>query len=476
MLTESDLQTPAWLAALVSGHCVVIRGLVGEHRLDGLKAIFPLGVLQGTTVELPPGEAIDAEFFASIMPSLLGELPKRVYVLPLVVSTAQIDALAQVRANQPWLQWVAVIPDPEVDPVLPDGILIFDAKARQFPNDTSIPPAAKKWAERVLGGTRNEEEKRHAVGIEGPRILVTANAIVAGEYQHLSAILGGTDTDYVTQLVTIASSIAGMEEVDVQTIAAEIGEEASIEDTITKLETPGAEPPASEESPPPPPTRVAPPNPQIFENGKALPLYPAGDPAGKYAREMDAARRDPDAHAALLEVLRELQCDGDDRQSRNCVEKCTDPVQKWACFRDSTWNDGMPTATVDRWLEMYANNVASVGRRPREAYNSFTNITLQASAANTTFSSAAFAEMVDLFTNKSEDVPKHLPSSPVSKKIKQNLPKNRSFDSRAPDLRGIRKSTESRVHNLAERLDDLVDRIEKMKERHSPSPISSYKP
>jgi len=91
-LTESDLQTPEWLAALVSGYCVVIRGLVGEHRLDGLKAIFPLSVLRGMTIELPPGEAIDAEFFASIMPSLLGELPKRVYVLPLVTSSTQIDA------------------------------------------------------------------------------------------------------------------------------------------------------------------------------------------------------------------------------------------------------------------------------------------------------------------------------------------------------------------------------------------------
>ncbi len=469
MLTESDLQTPAWLAALVSGQCVIIRGHVGEHRLEGLKAILPLGVFQWAPLELPQGEALDPEFFASIMPALLGEVPRKVYVMPLVASTVQLDALAEVRANQPWLQWIAVVPDPEVDPVLPDGILLFDAKTRGFTQEDAIPAAAKAWAVHVLGGARSEEEKKHAVGLEGPKILATINAVSAGEYQGLPTILGKFDAGSVAQLVTIAAEIAGVEGVDPDTIAAEIAENLTIEATLTHNAP--APDPVGEKVPENPCSQNAlishqnlTSRPQIFEDGKALPLYPPGDPANRYAREIDAVRRDPEAHGALLEVLQELPCTGDNGHPRACAERCNDPTQKWACLRDNAWGNGMPSAIVDHWLEVFALLVARVGRKAREAFNSFTNVVLQASAASTTFSAANFAEMVQRNTLPAPQTPLTTPPTKFPKIAPQPPLVTQMFplslrSQKPPAL------AESRAQKLSTRLDALLDRMEQLKGR-----------
>ncbi len=474
MLTESDLQSPTWLAAIVAGQCVIIRGHVGEHRLEGLKAIMPLGVFQWAPLELPQGEALDPEFFASIMPSQLGEVPRKIHVLPLVASTVQIDALAEVRATLPWLQWIAVVPDPEIDPVLPDGIVLFDAKSRTFPDEEPIPAAAKAWAKQVLGGARSEEEKRRAVAAEGPRILATINAVSSGDYQALPGILGHADVHYVTQLVTIASTIAGVECMDPGVVAAEIEENATIADTIDPNVAPlaPAEPPAPTQKihlNNPNPT----PHPQIFEDGKALPIYPPGDPVGKYSRELDAVRRDPEAHGALLEVLQEFPCESEDGHPSTCADRCNDPAQKWACMRDNAWPVGMPASIVNHWLEVFALMVARAGRNPREAYQSFTNVLHQASATSPTFSAADFEGMVRHIA-----VPARAPavSQPVnSPKIATQpaLPKPvlQITTKKVPTLPLPLKSQKlpvlaaTRAQKLSTRLDSLADRIERVKER-----------
>ncbi len=496
MLTESDLQTATWLASIASGQCVVIRGHVGEHRLEGIKAILPLGVFQWTPLELPQGEALDPEFFASIMPALLGEVPKKVYVMPLVASSIQIDALAEVRVNQPWLQWVAVVPDPEIDPILPDGILLFDAKTRVFTNEERIPAPIQSWAEKILAGMRSEEEKKHTMGLEGPKILATINAISAGEYQGLSSILGPFDAKYVSQLVTIAVEIAGVEGVDPDTITAEIEESTTIEATITHdallCDPCGVPLPEKQLSQN---TKMANLNlvhrPQVFEQGKALPMYPPGDPAGRYAREMDAVRRDPEIHGALLEILQELPCMSDGGQPRACVEGCNDPIQKWACLRDNAWGNGMPSAIVDHWIEVFAQLVARAGRKAREAYNSFINIAFQASAANTTFSVANFAEMVQRNTIPTPQAPTISPTRPLkiapqpSDTLRFPLPVAIPKTGCLPQPMRTQKLpavVESRAQKLSARLDVLVDRIEQLKGRlqangsRSPTPQSANDP
>ena len=489
MLTENELQTPEWLATLVSGQCVVIRGYVGAHRLEGLKKIFPLGALQWMPVELPQGEALDPEFFASIMPALLGEVPRKVYVMPLVASTVQLDALAEVRANQPWLQWIAFVPDPEINPVLPEGILLFDAKARRFAREDAIDPNALAWARSVLAGARSEEERKRAVSLEGPKILATINAISAGEYQSLPVLLGKCDTSYVTQLVTIASNIGGVEGVDPAKIAAEVAETADIDDIITQnagvrespcepsrrsqisqlSQLPQSTQPASQTSGAQPRSLAS--HPQIFERGKAIPMYAPGDPAGKYAREMDVVRRDPEVHGALLELLQELPCQGEDNQPSRCAGNCHDPVQKWACLRENAWQNGVPAAIVDQWLEMFARGVTRVGRISREAYISFSNVVLQASAANPTFSETEFAGMV----RKNEiPVKKVLPETqPVG--FLQMSPKPRPAKVAAPAKPTPRVSSipfldnskthipsESRAPEICARLDAVAERVARL--------------
>ncbi len=481
MLTESDLQTPAWLAAIVSGQSVIIRGHVGEHRLEGLKAILPLGAFQWVPIELPQGEALDLEFFVSIMPALPGEIPRKIYVIPLVASTVQIDALAEVRVNQPWLQWIAVVPDPEINPVLPDGILLFDTKSRNFPDEVKIPNTARAWAEKVLDGARSEEEKHRAVVTEGPKILATINAVSAGEYQTLPGILGKVDARYITQLVTIASTIAGVGGVDAEAIVAEIEENASIEETIT----PNLAPPEEVKTPIQnlSPTRQNfPPHPQIFENGKALPIYPPGDPVGKYSHELDAVRRDPEAHGALLEILQEFPCEGENGQRRPCANRCNDPAQKWACMRDNAWSTGMPSAIVDHWLEVFALMVARVGRKPREAYHSFTNMVLQASAASPTFSAVNFEEMVRHnavpFQKQTVSQPTKLskitPSPAPSKPIPAVAPKK--VAPLPTKTQKLPAPAESRVQKLSSRLDVLVTRMEQLKGRIETNGVNATTP
>ncbi len=467
MLTESDLQTPAWLAALVSGHCVIIRGHVGEHRLEGLKAILPLGVFQWAPLELPQGEALDPEFFASIMPSQPGEVPRKVHVMPLVASTVQVDALAEVRANQPWMQWIAVVPDPEINPVLPEGILLFDAKSRAFSNAETIPAAALAWAEQVLGGARSEEEKKHAVAAEGPKILATINAVSAGDYQTLLGTLGKVDTNYVMNLVTIASTIAGLEEVDSEAIAAEIEENATIEESLQ----PGASLPV-ETKPPTARTIADPsrfvPHPQIFENGKALPIYPPGDPVGKYCHELDAVRRDPEVYGALLEMLQEFQCEDENGQRPACAGQCNDPAQKWACMRDHAWNSGMPSAIVDHCIEIFALMVTRVGRNAREAYQSFGNIALQVSAANPTFSEANFVGMV-----KKNGVPIQQPPAPAPVKPPKTM---RGCFPLPLQPQKAPVPAESRAQKLIARLDALASKMEQLKARFHPDTRNASTP
>ncbi len=67
--------------------------------VGGIEGDPALGAFQWVPIELPQGEALDLEFYASIMPSQRGEVPRKIYVMPLVASTVQIDALAEVRAN-----------------------------------------------------------------------------------------------------------------------------------------------------------------------------------------------------------------------------------------------------------------------------------------------------------------------------------------------------------------------------------------
>ncbi len=476
MLTESDLQAPAWLAAIASGQCVVIRGHIGEHRLEGLKGILPLGVFQWVPIELPQGEALDPEFFVSIMPALLGEVPRKIYILPLVASTVQIDALAEVRANQPWIQWVAVVPDPEIDPVLPDGVLLFDAKARSFADEYKIPVALKTWATNLLGGARSEEERKRVVGAEGPKILATINAIAAGEYQSLPNILEKTDTFYLTQLVTIAAEVAGVEGIHPESIAAEIEEAANLQDTINKhqaVDSPVVPGESTQKQNPAGNLQSFAPRPQIFEDGKALPMYAPGDPASKYAREMDALRRDREALESLLEILQELECAGSDDQGKHCAGGCTDPTQKWACLRDNTWHNGMPAAIVDHWLEIFAFHVARVRRNPREAFNSFTNAMLQASAANPTFSEVDFKIMVQRNRPAPPEVSAtpspRVPQEPPAMKALPFFPPNKSSPSAIfqPLKNFDSKRGESRAQQLCARLDALATRIEKIRERYS---------
>ncbi len=484
MLTESDLQTPEWLAVIASGLCVVIRGHVGEHRLEGLKAILPLGAFQWAPIELPQGEALDPEFFASIMPALLGEVPRKVYILPLVASTIQIDALAEVRANQPWLQWIAVVPDPEIDPILPEGILLFDAKARCFSEEAKIPPNVKAWATGVLNSVRSEEEKKRAVGIEGPKILATINAISAGEYQVLHSILGRSDARYVSQLVTIATEIAGVEGVEPEKVTAEIEEAKNIEDIISNNRSIENSPLLTGAQPSPKISKFSPTCPQIFESGKALPMYPPDDPVGKYARELDAVRRDPEAHEALLEMLQEFQCEEENGRKRVCSERCNDPAQKWACMRDNAWNSGMPAAIVDHWLEVFAVHITRVGRTAREAYQSFINIALQASAANTTFSAADFGGMLQhkgiSSIVPSVACPLHSPKTPPQPSPQNIAPAVATKTVSAfPLPMKSQKSSESsefRAQKLSARLDALADRIERLKGRLNPAVTDAATP
>ncbi len=471
MLTESDLQTPAWLAAIVSGSCVVIRGHVGEHRLEGLKAILPLGAFQWVPIELPQGEALDPEFFASIMPAMPGEVPRKVYIMPLVASTVQIDALAEVRASQPWLQWIAVVPDPEINPVLPDGILLFDTKSRVFCDEAKIPAAARSWAEKILEGTRSEEEKHKAVTTEGPKILATINAVSAGEYQTLPGTLGKVDANYITQLITIASAIAGVEGADSEAIMAEIEENATIEETIAPNPPLPAEGKSLAQNTSPnhqnPISR-----PQIFENGKALPIYPPGDPAEKYVRELDAMRRDPEVNGALLEILQELSCEDENRQRPQCADQCNDPAQKWACMRDHAWGAGVPSAIVDHWLEVFALMVARVGRKPREAYQSFANVMLQASAASPTFSKVNFEEMV-----RNNALPAPAPPSPSPSKPSPTLMPKKVAQLPLPlKPQKLSAPIESRAQKLTARLDAIANRIEKLKEKLNPSSVNASTP
>jgi hypothetical protein len=149
MLNDSQILTPEWLAALVSNQCVIIRGHVPERVLESLKVLLPRGVLAPNSLEVPNGD-LTADFFSTIMPATLGDIPRRVYFLP-SIGEENMSSLVSLKASVPCLQWVAVVPDPSVEKPLMPGVLLFDAKAGAFLGAGSIPPAALAWARGVIG-------------------------------------------------------------------------------------------------------------------------------------------------------------------------------------------------------------------------------------------------------------------------------------------------------------------------------------
>ncbi len=185
-------------------------------------------------------------------------------------------------------------------------------------------------------------------------------------------------------------------------------------------------------------------------------------------------RRDPEAHGALLEILQEFPCEDAGEQQPSCADRCNDPAQKWACMRDNAWSNGMPSAIVDHWLKLFALTVARVGRNPREAYQSFTNILLEVSAASPTFLEVNFEKMV-----RQRAVP--IASPPITHP-KKSLKITSSIALPNPLLplpskpQKLASPVESRAQRLSTRLDALVDRIERLKERLSSSGTNAVAP
>lgn len=371
MLTERHFWTPEWLAALLGGECILVRGHVGEHLLEAIKAMCPRGVLSLVVVDVPAVDDLAVAFFSAVMPATFGEVPRHVYVLT-AVSAANIDALCELHARQPWVQWVAVVPDMDSAPVIPPGILPFDAKLGNFspPASTSLP--ALEWARRVLADAITQDEIVRRVSAEGPKILAAINAVTLNAVECLPATLGQLDATYLDPLLAFACDLAGVEGEDINALGDKVRESAVAQGVGPTLESPA--PPA---------------HPQVFEGGKAMPLYAPGDPVAGHASEWDAIRRDPEVHIALLKLLEQVSCE-------DCAEPCHSPEQKWACLREGTWQVGVPSCIVDQWLSIFAPIAAQVGREARAAYQAFAGAMQKVEVPLPTIAEGEFAVLMDL--------------------------------------------------------------------------------
>ncbi len=139
----------------------------------------------------------------------------------------------------------------------------------------------------------------------------------------------------------------------------------------------------------------------------------------------------------------------------------------------------MPSAIIDHWLEVFALMVARVGRNPREAYQSFLNIVLEASAASPTFSEDNFIEMMrhDAVPIQAQAVaqppaPAKVPPFPTPPKpaLAAPLKKVASLPLK-PQI--LTAPAESRVQKLSSRLDALVTCIKRLKERHNSNNVNA---
>ncbi|HMF30930.1 MAG TPA: hypothetical protein VKK79_05930 [Candidatus Lokiarchaeia archaeon] len=364
MLTEKHLLTPEWLAALVSGQCIFVRGHVPGRVLDCLKTLLPRGVLSPQSVDVPAVGDLGAEFLGTIMPASIGEVPRRVYFLPSVLEENAI-ALTSLKASKAWLQWVAVVPDPSFQKPIMPGVLLFDAKVAAFLDGAAIPPVALAWARDIMGDAADGDEISRRVSAEGPKILGAVHAVAQGDYESLPVELGQADGAYLEALFSFARDLVGAQGV----VPAEVAK--NVHDSARKSRgNSGASV-----------TR-----PQIFSGGKAVALRASGDPVVLHIAEVDAIRRDPEMYAAFMSILRDIRC-------TDCELSCHAPEQKWSCLREGQWQQGVPAAIADRWLEVFAGLVGKTGRGAREALQVFEGILAKIPGSRVALSQEDFARL-----------------------------------------------------------------------------------
>jgi hypothetical protein len=442
MLAESQLLTPEWLAALVSGQCVIIRGHVPERVLESLKVLLPRGVLVPTSLDVPAGD-LTADFFATIMPAAIGDVPRRVYFLP-TVGEENVPSLVSLKASCVCMQWVAVVPDPAAEKPIMPGVLLFDAKLGSFLDAECIPPAALAWAREVIGNKCSAEDVAKQVALEGPKILAAANAVAQGEYGAIASSLGKINLAYIESIFGFACDLVGAEGVS----------PAEAARAVTEAAVMGSKRPTS-------------PRPQIFAGGKAVALRTSGEPVQFFVAEMDAIKRDPEMYASLLAYLKAVTCD-------DCGLTCRAPEQKWDCLRKNSWASGVPSAIADGWLDVFANLVRQTGRDPKEAFLTFSAVLAKVPGSRLTSDLAAFARLVEEGNASKFSTPASLravpsPSVPPQPHNAEVPPAGRSTAFLGPRERQILARLDNMVGRLVRISEVVVDRLSRSILPQSPS-------
>ncbi len=197
-LTEAYFRAPDWLAALLSNSCVFIKGRVGMGNLAALRDLCPPGVLAWTLLEVPYITYPEAyAFLAGQLPLVPQVVPRPVYIIPNCPVKA-LDAALHLKAERPWVQWVAEVPD--LDLVYKEEALTlsFFADSGTFEqrrgglengNYFNIPLAAREWARDVLPDWTDPAKVRERVAAEASLIQTAALAFTGGGFRALYPLL-----------------------------------------------------------------------------------------------------------------------------------------------------------------------------------------------------------------------------------------------------------------------------------------------